>query len=220
MLKIVKATGVDPDVEGKNGAQAGENFVRLPAFTLLIYDVALQEDAAAHRQLRHRFREKRAVGHAAHGNVEALRDALQERAVAGGALGVEAEVGDGAVVEDHDLHVDAADIADAIGIREEMQAGGGVGDRFDNGAIGAKNSLQQIFSVTGDCQAENFSAADGFANLAEERLGVFDRIPFAERVAGKEQIFFGRHANGFGSGRSEITTYENGTERTRVWSFG
>src|SRR5215467_8384133 len=41
LLQIVQAAGVDPHVKRENGAQAGENFFRLPSFALLVDDVAL-----------------------------------------------------------------------------------------------------------------------------------------------------------------------------------
>ncbi len=98
-----------------------------------------------------------AVGHFGHGDVEAFGDALQECAIARGALRVQAEIGHGAVVQDHDLDVNAADVADAIGIRKIMQAGAGVRDGFDDRAIGAQDVFQQIFAVAGDAEAKNFA---------------------------------------------------------------
>src|SRR5271169_570207 len=88
LLQIVHAAGVDPDVERQDCAQSGENFFRLPSLALLVDDVALQEDAAPHRQLWHCLGLKGAVRHVAHRDVEALSYALQERAVARGALRV------------------------------------------------------------------------------------------------------------------------------------
>ena len=130
-----------------------------------------------------------AVRHFAQGNSESFGHALQERAVARGALRVQAEIGHRAVFQDHDLDVDAADVADAIGIGEVVQAGAGVSDGFDHAAIRAQNAFQQILSVAGDCEAENLSVADRFANLPEQTLGVVDGIALAERVAGEQQFF-------------------------------
>ncbi len=55
LAEVVHAAGVDPNIERENGAQRGENFVRLPALALLVDDVALQENAASHGKLRHGF---------------------------------------------------------------------------------------------------------------------------------------------------------------------
>ena len=169
----------------------------------------MQEDAASHGKLRHGLREKRFVGHLAQGNAESFGDALKKRAIARGALRVQAEIADGPVFQDHDLDVNAADVADAIGIGEVVQPGGGVRDGFHHAAIRAQNALQQIFSVAGDSEAQNFAVADGFAKLAEQTLRVFDGIALAERVAGEEQFLVGRQANGFRRGRAEIAAHHD-----------
>src|SRR5580698_499260 len=202
--QVAHAACVNPNVERKNGAERGENFVGLPAFALLVDDVRLQEDAAAHGKLRHGFGVEGAVGHLAHRDVEAFGDALEERAVARGTLRVEAEVSDGAIGEQHDFHVNAADVADAIGVRKKVEAGAGVSDGFNDGAIGAENTFEEILAVAGDAEADDFADADRFADLAKERFGVFDRVALAERVAGEEQFLFGREADGFGGGGAEV----------------
>src|SRR3984893_12345822 len=137
LREIVQSTGIDPDIQRKNGAQRGEDFLRLPTLALLIDDIALQENAASHRKLRHGLRSKRPVGDFAERDAKSFRDSLQERSISGGALRIQAEIADGAILQNHDLDVDAANVADAIRIREIMQAGGGMSDCFDHSAIGA-----------------------------------------------------------------------------------
>src|SRR3979490_2371049 len=86
LREIIQTAGINPDVQRKNRAQRGEDFLRLPALALLIDDVALQKDAASHGKLRHCLRPKRSVRDLAEGDAESFVDALQERAVTGGAL--------------------------------------------------------------------------------------------------------------------------------------
>ncbi len=64
---------------------------------------------------------KRALGIALERHVVALGDALQEGAVARRALRVQAEVGHRALAQDHDLDVDAADVADHVGVGKEVE---------------------------------------------------------------------------------------------------
>jgi len=47
LREIIQTAGINPDVQRKNRAQRGEDFLRLPALALLIDDVALQKDAAS-----------------------------------------------------------------------------------------------------------------------------------------------------------------------------
>ncbi len=128
---------------------------------------------------------KRLVGHFAQGNAESFGDALEESAVARRALRIQAEIADGPVLQDHDLDVNAAHVANAIGIREVVQSRGGVGNRFHHAAIRAQDAFQQIFSVARDSETQNFAVADGIAKLAEQTFRVFDGIALAQRVAGK-----------------------------------
>src|SRR6266550_1703724 len=79
--EIIQTAGINPDVQRKNRAQRGEDFLRLPALALLIDDVALQKDAASHGELRHRLRPKRSVRDLAERDAESFGNALQERAV-------------------------------------------------------------------------------------------------------------------------------------------
>ena len=83
LLEIVQAARVDPDVQRKNGAKAGKYFVRLPSLALLVHDVALQENPAAHGELRHGLGAKGSLRHLVHRNVEALGHALKESSVPG-----------------------------------------------------------------------------------------------------------------------------------------
>src|SRR5258706_12419247 len=212
LREIVESAGVDPDVQGKNRAQRRENFLRLPTLALLIDDIALQKDAAAHGKLRHSLRAKRSIGDFAQRDAESFRDSLQESAVAGGALRIQPEIADRAIFQNHDLDVDPANVADAIGVREIMESSGGVSDRFNHSAIGAKNSFQQIFSVARNSERKNFSVADRFTKLAEQATGILNGIALAQRVTREQQLFVRREAHGLGSGRAEIAADHNAIE--------
>ena len=63
------------------------------------------------------------------------------------------------MIQHHDLDVDSAHIANAIGVGKKMQSSGGMGDGFDDGTIRAQKSFEQILSVAGNPQAGNFSVS-------------------------------------------------------------
>src|ERR1700681_655694 len=92
LREIVQSTGIDPDIQRKNGTQRGEDFLRLPTLALLVDDIALQEDAASHRELWHRLCAKRPIRDFAEGNAESFGDALEESSVSRRALRVQAEI--------------------------------------------------------------------------------------------------------------------------------
>ena len=114
-----------------------------------------------------------------------------------------------AVFQDHDLDVNAAHVANAIGIGEVVQSRGGVRNRFHHAAIRAQNALQQILAVARDSETQNFAVADGIAKLAEQTLRVFDGIALAQRVAGKEQFTVGSEAHGLRRSRAKIAAHHD-----------
>src|SRR5215469_17840387 len=142
LLQVVQPTGVDPNVQRQNATQTGKNLLRLPSFTLLIHDITLQKHATSHGQLGHSLRAESGVSHLVHGNVKAFGNALQEGPVARGTLRIQPEVGNRRVVENHDLHIDAANIANAVSIGEKVKSGGCVGNGLDHRTVGTKNSLE------------------------------------------------------------------------------
>ena len=111
-------------------------------------------------------------------DVVALGHALQERAVARRALRVQAEVRHRALAQDHDLDVGAADVADHVGVGEEVQRGGGVRHRLDDRHVGAEHVLEQILAVAGERERADVGEA-GRPHLAEQRLRVLDRVALA-----------------------------------------
>src|SRR5580658_167861 len=119
---VVQAT-VNPDIERKHGTQCSENFVRLPSLALLVHNVALQKYTPPHRELRRGTCTKGRLRDVVERDAEAFRHTLEEGAIAGRALRIEAEVRHRPLIQNHDLHIHAAHVADAIGVREEMQPG-------------------------------------------------------------------------------------------------
>ncbi len=83
-------------------------------------------------------------------NSIAFRDALKESTVARRALRVQPEVSDRLLAQQHDFYVASADIANHVGVGEEVQSTVGMGDGFDHRHIGAEDVLQQVLAVTGD----------------------------------------------------------------------
>jgi hypothetical protein len=88
---VVQAT-VNPDIERKHGTQCSENFVRLPSLALLVHNVALQKYTAPHRELRRGTCTKGRLRNVVERDAEAFRHTLEEGAIAGRALRIQAEV--------------------------------------------------------------------------------------------------------------------------------
>ena len=95
------------------------------------------------------------VGVLLHRHVEALRGGLQEVAVARRALRVQLEILHAAVLQDDDLDVLAADVADHVHVVVEVQAGLGVRHGLDQRGVGADHVLQNVLGVAGGAHAEN-----------------------------------------------------------------
>ena len=110
--------------------------------------------------------------------------------------------------EDHDLHIGAADVANHIGIREGVEGRLGMGHRLDHPDIGAENVFQEILAIAGERQSRHIVDAAGF-KIAEERLGILDRVPFGLRIGGVEHFLVGRERHRFGSGAAEIASDED-----------
>src|SRR3989441_169240 len=212
--QILELTRVDPDVDRQDGRQRGHDLLGRPALALLVHDVGLQEHAAAHREARHCLGLEGAVGVGLERDVVTLGHALQERAVAGRALRVQAEVGDGALAQDHDLDVGAADVADHVRVGIEVERGGRVGHGLDYAHVGAEHVLQEILAVAGQRERAHVGVA-GLAHLAEERLGVLDRVALAERVAREEELLILGEDDRLGGGRAEVAAKPHGADVPR-----
>ena len=81
----------------------------------------------------------------------------------------------------------AADVADHVGVGEEVQRRGRMGHRLDHADVGADDVLQQVLAVAGQRQRADLLEA-GRAHLAEQRLGVLDRVAVRRGVAAEEQL--------------------------------
>ena len=137
--QVLELARVDPHVDRQHGGQRRHDLLGRPALALLVHDVGLEEHAAAHGERRHRLGLEGPLGVLLERNAVALGHALQERAVAGRALRVQPEVRHRALAEDHDLDVGAADVADHVGVGEEVERGGGVRHRLDDRDVGAEH---------------------------------------------------------------------------------
>ena len=132
------------------------------------------------------------VGVLLHRHVEALRGGLQEVAVARRALRVQLEIFDAAVLQDDDLDVLPADVADHVDVVVEVQAGLGVRDGLDERGVGADHVLQNVLGVAGGADAEDLQLGALIANLPIELLQHLDRV--LDRVALRELIGLGEDA--------------------------
>jgi hypothetical protein len=133
-----------------------------------------------------------------------LAGRLQEVAVAGRALGVEAEVFDAPVLEEDDLDVLAAYVADDVHVREEVQSGLRVSHRLDDRGVGRKNILENVLGVAGHSEAADLQnrslRGDLFFQVLEDGDGVLDGIAAGKLVGFGEDgpLGTGGHQNGFG----------------------
>ena len=87
-----------------------------------------------------------------------------------------------------------------------MKTGGGVSDGFNHRAIGSQDPLKQILAVPGDGEAQNVAVADHRPYLSKQGLGIFDRVAFAQGVAGEQKFLLRRHADCLSGGGTEIAT--------------
>ncbi len=156
---------VQPDVLGQHVAEAGHDLFRLPALALEIDDVGLHEHGAAVAEAGEAVGAEGRIGILLHRHVEALRGGLQEVAVARRTLRVELEIFHAAVLQDDDLDVLAADVADDVHVVVEVQAGFGVGDGFDQRGIGADDVFQNVLGVAGGADAEDLERGALIGNL-------------------------------------------------------
>jgi len=163
----------------------------------------LQEHAAAHHQRGHRGGFEGVLGIVLEGHLVALGHALEECAVARGALRVQPEVGYGLLAQQHDFHVAAAAIADRTGVREEVQRGGGVGDGLDDRHIRADDVLEQDLAKAGDTERADPGYA-GVADLPEHRLRVLDRVAARRGIAREQQLAVPRERDGLGRRAAEV----------------
>ena len=205
---------VQPDVLGQHVAQPRHDLFRLPALPLEIHDVGLHEHRAAVAELRESLGAECRVGVLLHRHVEALRGGLQEVAVAGRALGIELEILDAAVLEDDDLDVLAAHVANHVHVVVEMQAGFGVRHGLHQRGVGADHVLQNVLGVAGGADAQNLQLHALVANLAVELLQHLDRV--FDRVALRKLVGLGQNAalvilrdqHGLGGSGSAVDAHE------------
>src|SRR4029077_14717907 len=76
---------------------------------------------------------------------------------------------------------------------------------------GAEDVGQQILAVAGERERAHLREP-GLAHLAEERLGVIDRVALAERVAREEELALLREHARLGGGGAEIAAQQYGAD--------
>ena len=139
---------------------------------------------------------------------------MQEVAVARRALRVQLEILDAAVLQDDDLDVLAADVADHVDVVVEMQAGFGVGHGFDERGIGADHVLQNVFGVAGGAHAQYLERRRPDRNLPFKLVHHLDGV--LDRVALRKLISLGQDAalcvlreqHGLGGSRAAVDADE------------
>ncbi len=144
---------VEPNVLGQHVAETSHDLFGLPALTLEVNDVGLHEDRTAVAELREALCAEGPIGVIFNRNIKALGGGLQEVAVAGGTLSVEFEVFDAVVLQDDDLDVLTAYVADDIHAVVEVKTGFGVGDGFDQSRVGSDDVLQDVLGISSGADA-------------------------------------------------------------------
>ncbi len=167
---------VEPDILRQHVAQARHDLFGLPALALEIDDVRLHEHRAAVAERREALRAEGHVGELLHRIAEPLRCRLQEVAVAGRALRVQLEILHAAVLEDDDLDVLPAHVADHVDVFVEVQAGLGVRHGLDDRRVRAHHVLQDVFRVAGGAHAEHLQRGALLGHLALELAQDLDGV--------------------------------------------
>jgi hypothetical protein len=216
---------VQPDVLRQHVAQPGHDFLGLPALPLKVDDVGLHEHRATVAELRESLGAESHVGELLHRVAEPLRRGLQEVAVAGRALRVQLEILNAAVLQNDDLDVLAADVADDVDVVIKVEAGLGVGDGFDDGGVGARHVAQYVFRVAGGAHAEYFERGALLLHLrfqlSEDVDRVFNRIALGKLISLGQQPAFRivGQKHGLGGSRSTVDPNEPFNHLTRPeWS--
>src|SRR5208282_3928990 len=112
-------------------------------------------------------------------------------------------------VQNHDLHVNAAHVANAVCVREVVQTSAGMRNRFHHRAIRSQNPLQQIFAVPRNRQPHNFAFANRLPYLTEQHLRIFNRISPAKRVARVQQLLRRRQTHCLRRGGPKIASHHH-----------
>ena len=182
---------IQKNIPRQHGRQAGQNFFRPPALALEVDDVGLQKHSAAVAEHRHGGGGESHIRIVLDRDAKSFRRGLQEIAVAGGALCVELEVFDAAILEDDELDVLSADIDDDVRIITEAQRRLGVRHGFNQGDVGRQHALQNVLGVAGRAHAEDFQMRALRFNLLAQILEEVDRV--LDRVALGELVGFREH---------------------------
>ncbi len=199
---------VQPDVLGQDLGESRHDLFLLPALLLEIDDVRFHEHRAAVPEHRDLLRLERHVGVFLDLIAESRGGALQEVAVAGGALGVELEVLDLPVLQHDDLDVLTANVNDNVNVFVVVQGGLRMRNCFDERHIGFKRLRKQILGVTGRSDALDFERGALAFHVLSELLQQILRVQ--KRVAFRQLVGFGQqgpglvHEHGLGGGRAAV----------------
>ena len=142
-----------------------------------------------------------------------MRRGLQEVAVAGRALRVQLEILHAPVLQNDELDVLAAHVADDVGVGIEVQRRLGVRHGFDHGRVGVQHVLQDVLGVAGGADAQNLRAwrpalrpaARRFANMS---MRVFDGIALGELVALHQDVLVLIEQHGLGGSGAAVDAHE------------
>ena len=139
---------VEPDVLRQDPGHPRQDLLLLPPELLEVHDVRFQENGASVGEDRKTLGPEGGVGEIGDGVPEPLRRGLEEVAVSGGALRIEPEVLDRAVLEEDHLDVLAAHVHDHVGVGVVVEGRLGVGHRLHDGDVGQERLLEHVLGVS------------------------------------------------------------------------
>jgi hypothetical protein len=197
-----------PDVERQDERQAGEHLVGAPAELLEIDLVLLHEDRAAVMERGGDPGVEGVIRELLERDVELLGHALEEVAVAGRALGVEPEVLDPAVLEEDDLDVLAAHVADDVDLAVVLLGAEHVGDGLDDRRVERQGLFQDPLGVARRTGADDLHVRTLIGGppveLSQDSLRVLERVARREHVDAAQELSRLVEQHGLGGGGAAV----------------
>ena len=210
--EIGNAGHVQEHILGKHGCKACQDFLRPPALPLEVHDVRLHEDGAAVAENRHGLSRECQIGILFDAQPKTFGGRLQEIAIARGALGIQLEIFDPAVVQDDDLDVLPAHVDDDVRIFVKLERRLGVRHGLYQRDVGVQDVFQNVLRIAGGGHSQDFQLRVLRFHLAAQVLEHFDRV--LNRISVRELVGLAQNVallieqNGFGGSRAAVDADE------------
>ena len=197
-----------PDVVRERAREPGEDLVGAVAVALEGHPIGVHEHAATHGEARRSARPESALPVLVERNAEVLRGRGEEGAMSGRALIGDVEAADVIAAQLDHLDVGAADVDDDVRAGARRAGGLRVGDRLDEGGVGAERGTDEIGAVAGHpdrADLERHARLGGDAlQIGEAAAHVLDRVRGRGSVALREQLAGSADEHRLGARRSGV----------------